>query len=84
MDEAGVLADPAESRVSGEHALLNRAGIDIAAGLHRNARQCLESGFDRLPLQSSMPLDLPQQHSNVRGPDYYRSDQPSHTNPNGD
>ncbi len=57
---------------------------DIGGLSWNSVKSILKSGFDRLPLQSSLPLDLPQQHSNVRGPDYYRGDKPSHTNPNGD
>ncbi len=57
---------------------------DIGGLSWSSVKSILKSGFDRLPLQSSLPLDLPQQHSNVRGPDYYRGDKPSHTNPNGD
>lgn len=46
-------------------------------------KSILESGFDRLPLQPSLPLSLPQQHRNVRGPDYYRTRESLHTNGNG-
>lgn len=57
---------------------------DIGGLSWSSVKSILKSGFDRLPLQSSLPLNLPQQHSNVRGPDYYRGHKPSHTNPNGD
>jgi hypothetical protein len=57
---------------------------DIGGLSWSSVKSILKSGFDRLPLQSSLPLDLPQQHSNVRGPDYYRGDHPSLTNEKGD
>jgi len=36
-------------------------------------KSILESGFDRLPLRPSLPLPLPQEHPNVRGPESYRT-----------
>lgn len=48
---------------------------EIGAFTWSSVKSILESGFDRLPLQPSLPLQLPQAHSNVRGADYYRSSQ---------
>lgn len=46
--------------------------VEIGGLSWSSVKSILESGFDRLPLQPSLPLQLPQQHDNVRGPDYYR------------
>jgi len=51
---------------------------EIGAFNWSSVKSILESGFDRLPLQPSLPLPLPQQHPNVRGADYYRN--PEHPN----
>jgi transposase len=52
---------------------------EIGAFSWSSVKSILESGFDRLPLQPSLPLRLPQQHPNVRGADYYRSPEPPNT-----
>jgi transposase len=51
---------------------------EIGAFSWSSVKSILESGFDRLPLQPSLPLRLPQRHPNVRGADYYRN--PEHPN----
>lgn len=58
-----------------------RRAIDIGGLSWSSMKSILDSGFDRLPLQPSLPLRLPQEHPNVRGADYYRS--PDHPQTNG-
>jgi hypothetical protein len=54
-----------------------RRAVDIGGLSWSSMKSILDSGFDRLPLQPSLPLRLPQEHLNVRGADYYRGpDQP--------
>jgi hypothetical protein len=38
---------------------------------YRSVKSILEHGLDRLPLEEQATLDRPQDHENVRGPDYY-------------
>lgn len=57
--------------------------VEIGGLSWSSVKSILESGFDRLPLQASLPLRLPQEHPNVRGPDYYRSSESPHTNGKG-
>ena len=38
---------------------------------YRSVKSILEHGMDRLPLEEQAILDLPQNHENLRGPDYY-------------
>jgi len=40
---------------------------------YRSVKSILEHGLDRLPLEEQATLDLPQNHENLRGPDYYTS-----------
>jgi len=38
---------------------------------YRSIKSILEHGLDRVALQEQATLDLPQEHDNLRGPDYY-------------
>jgi len=38
---------------------------------YRSVKSILEHGLDGLPLEEQATLDLPQNHENLRGPDYY-------------
>jgi transposase len=38
---------------------------------YRSVKSILEHGLDRQPLEEQAALDLPQDHENLRGPDYY-------------
>jgi transposase len=38
---------------------------------YRSVKSILEHGLDRLPPEEQATLDLPQEHENLRGPDYY-------------
>lgn len=58
--------------------------VEIGGLSWSSVKSILESGFDRLPLQPSLPLPLPQEHIHVRGPGYYRSTLSPHPNGNGD
>jgi len=40
---------------------------------YRSIKSILEHGLDRLPLEEQATLELPQNHENLRGPDYYTS-----------
>lgn len=40
---------------------------------YRSIKSILEHGLDRLPLDEQATLELPQNHDNLRGPDYYSS-----------
>jgi len=40
---------------------------------YRSIKSILEHGLDRVPLDEQATLDLPQNHENLRGPDYYTS-----------
>ena len=40
---------------------------------YRSIKSILEHGLDRLPLEEQAALDLPQDHDNLRGSDYYTS-----------
>ncbi|NIR43619.1 MAG: IS21 family transposase [Gemmatimonadetes bacterium] len=60
-----------------------RRAVEIGGLSWSSVKSILESGFDRLPLQPSLPLRLPQQHLNIRGPDYYRSLNHRHNNGKG-
>lgn len=55
-----------------------RRAVEIGGLSYSSVKSILESGVDRLPLQRSFPLELPREHSNVRGPGYYR--RPDHPN----
>jgi transposase len=57
--------------------------VEIGGLSWSSVKSILDSGFDRLPLQPSLPLRLPQEHPNVRGADYYRSPDHPHTNGKG-
>lgn len=61
----------------------SRRAVQIGALSWSSMKSILESGFDRLPLQASLPLELPQNHTNVRGADYYRHPQDPHPNGKG-
>lgn len=38
---------------------------------YKSVKSILENDMDRLPLEEQVPLNLPQEHDNVRGADYY-------------
>jgi len=57
--------------------------VEIGGLSWSSMKSILDSGFDRLPLQPSLPLQLPQEHPNVRGPEYYRAADHPHTNGKG-
>jgi len=40
---------------------------------YRSIKSILEHGLDRVPLEEQATLELPQEHENLRGPDYYTS-----------
>ncbi|MFV2008096.1 MAG: IS21 family transposase [Longimicrobiales bacterium] len=40
---------------------------------YRSIKSILEHDLDRVPLEEQASLELPQEHDNVRGPDYYTS-----------
>ena len=40
---------------------------------YRSIKSILEHGLDRVPLEEQATLELPQEHDNLRGPDYYTS-----------
>jgi transposase len=49
-----------------------RRALSIRGTSYRSVKSILQSGLDRIPLQSSQTtLALPQEHENVRGADYY-------------
>ncbi len=43
----------------------------IGGASYRSIKSILEHDLDRLPLEEQATLDLPQEHENVRGADYY-------------
>ena len=46
--------------------------LTIRGVSYRSIKSILEHGLDRLPLEDEQAtLDLPQDHDNLRGPDYY-------------
>jgi len=46
--------------------------LSIQGVSYRSIKSILEHGLDRLPLEDEQAtLDLPQEHENLRGPDYY-------------
>jgi transposase len=46
--------------------------LTIRGVSYRSIKSILEHGLDRLPLEDEQAtLDLPQEHENLRGPDYY-------------
>lgn len=48
--------------------------LGIRGVSYRSIKSILENGLDRLPLDGEQAvLELPQEHTNVRGPDYYTS-----------
>jgi transposase len=47
--------------------------LTIRGVSYRSIKSILEHGLDRLPLEEQATLELPQEHDNVRGPDYYTS-----------
>jgi len=49
-----------------------RRALSIRGTSYRSVKSILQSGLDRIPLQSSQTtLALPQEHKHVRGADYY-------------
>jgi hypothetical protein len=46
--------------------------LPLGALSYRSVKSILQSGLDRLPLEGQTTLNLPQEHANLRGPDYYR------------
>jgi transposase len=48
-----------------------RRALHIGGLSYRSIKSILEHGLDRLPLEEQTALELPQDHDNVRGPDYY-------------
>lgn len=47
--------------------------LAIGGASYRSIKSILEHGLDRVPLQEQATLELPQEHDNLRGPDYYNS-----------
>ena len=47
--------------------------LAIRGASYRSIKSILEHGLDRVPLQEQATLELPQEHDNLRGPDYYNS-----------
>jgi len=47
--------------------------LAIGGASYRSIKSILEHGLDRLPLEEQATLDLPQDHDNLRGSDYYTS-----------
>lgn len=47
--------------------------LAIGGVSYRSIKSILENGLDRLPLEEQAALDLPQDHDNLRGSDYYTS-----------
>jgi hypothetical protein len=45
------------------------------ATTYRSVQSILKHGLDRVPLEQQVQLDLPAAHQNVRGADYYNSDE---------
>ena len=45
--------------------------LEIQGVSYRSIKSILEHGLDRVPLEKQETLDLPQEHDNLRGPDYY-------------
>ncbi len=45
--------------------------LEIGGASYRSIKSILEHDLDRLPLEEQATLDLPQEHENVRGADYY-------------
>jgi len=47
--------------------------LAIGGVSYRSIKSILEHGLDRLPVEEQATLDLPQDHDNLRGSDYYTS-----------
>ena len=47
--------------------------LAIGGASYRSIKSILEHGLDRVPLEEQATLELPQEHDNLRGPDYYNS-----------
>jgi len=47
--------------------------IVIQGVSYRSINSILQNGLDRVPLEEQATLELPQEHDNLRGPDYYNS-----------
>jgi len=47
--------------------------LSIQGVSYRSIKSILEHGLDRVSLEEQATLDLPQNHDNLRGPDYYTS-----------
>ncbi len=45
--------------------------LTIQGVSYRSIKSILEHGLDRVPLEEQATLQLPQNHDNLRGPDYY-------------
>lgn len=48
-----------------------RRALTIGGISYRSIKSILEHDLDRLPLEEQATLELPQRHENVRGPEYY-------------
>ena len=49
--------------------------LEIKSLSYRSVKSILSTGVDQLPLQPSLPLELPTNHPHLRGPDYYRTNE---------
>ena len=49
--------------------------LEIKSFSYRSVKSILNSSIDQLPLQPSLPLQLPTNHPHLRGPDYYRTNE---------
>ena len=45
--------------------------LTIQGVSYRSIKSILENGLDRVPIEDQATLELPQNHDNLRGPDYY-------------
>ncbi len=54
--------------------------LTIGGVSYRSIKSILEHGLDRVPLEEQATLELPQEHDNLRGPDYYtfETENPNH------